>query len=95
MQRNINGMKRKKIEDEVKVRLPQCLIKHYAMRTFGGVEGYLHAFFAFLTLLLYGGERSSTCLICFTLCTNWIEGWGVQEPAGTLLRKEDLFIARN
>jgi hypothetical protein len=39
MQRNINGMKRKKIEDEVKVRLPQCLINHYAMRTVGGGGG--------------------------------------------------------
>jgi len=31
------------------------------------VEVYLHTFFAFLTLILYGGERSATCPNCLAL----------------------------
>jgi len=51
------------------------LLKYYGMMTvLGGfvvvvvvVEVYLHTFFAFLTLILYGGERSATCPNCLAL----------------------------
>jgi hypothetical protein len=49
------------------------------MKTYGGVEVYLHAF---LTSALVGGEWSASCPRRFaraerTPCTHWTGGWGV------------------
>jgi hypothetical protein len=40
----------------IKVKLTLCLAKHHAIKTYWGVEVYLHAF---LTLALDGGEWSA------------------------------------
>jgi hypothetical protein len=39
------------------------LIKHYAIKKYGGVEVFFHIF---LSLALNGGEQSALCLDCFT-----------------------------
>jgi hypothetical protein len=51
--------------------------KHYAMKTYGGVDVQIHIF---LSSALDGGECSATSPGCFTpgenaLCTHWIGGW--------------------
>jgi hypothetical protein len=76
MHHDINCIKWREIEGKIKGMLSQCLIKHYALRTYGvgGVEVYLHTFSVFLTLLLFCDERSATCPIHFTGCTNQIAG---------------------
>jgi hypothetical protein len=48
---------------KVKVKLPLCLIKHRAIRTYGGVGVWLHAF---LTSALDGGELLVSRPGCFT-----------------------------
>jgi hypothetical protein len=46
-----------------KVKLTLCLTKHYAMKTYGGVDVYIHVF---LTLAQVGDEWSASCLCRFT-----------------------------
>jgi hypothetical protein len=47
----------------VKVQLSLCLSKHYAMKTYGGVDVKNHVF---LTSEIVGGEWSTSCPGCFT-----------------------------
>lgn len=67
MQQNMKIVEWKWIEGTVKVRLSQCWSIMARWQSGGGgivvvvVEVYLHTYFAFLTLILYGGERSATC----------------------------------
>jgi hypothetical protein len=61
----------------VKAKLSLCLIKHYAMKAYGGVEVYIHVF---LTSALVGGEWSASRPCRFTPGerdpgTHWIGGW--------------------
>jgi hypothetical protein len=60
-----------------KVKLSLSLIKHYAMKAYGGVDVYIHIF---LTSALAGGEWSASRPCRFTLGerapgTHWIGGW--------------------
>jgi hypothetical protein len=60
-----------------KVTLSQCLTKHYAMKTYGGVDVYIHIF---LTSALVRGEWSASHPGRFTSGeraprTHWIGGW--------------------
>jgi hypothetical protein len=48
------------------------LIKHYAMKAYGGADVYIHIF---LTSVLVGGEWSASRTGHFTPCTHWIGGW--------------------
>jgi hypothetical protein len=53
------------------------LIKHYTMKTYGGVDVYIHVF---LTSALVGGEWSASGPDCFTpgeraSDTHWVRGW--------------------
>jgi hypothetical protein len=61
----------------VTVMLSLCVTKHHTMKTYWGVELYLHTS---LTLALDGGEWSASCPGHFTLKekapgTYWIGGW--------------------
>jgi hypothetical protein len=60
-----------------KVKLSLCLIKHHSIKTYGGVEVYLHAF---LISALDGGEWSASHPGRYTNRerspdTHWIGGW--------------------
>jgi hypothetical protein len=60
-----------------KVKLSLCLIKHYAMKAYGGVDVWIHIF---LTSALAGGEWSASFPCRFTLGerapgTHRIGGW--------------------
>jgi hypothetical protein len=44
-------------QDKVKVKMSLCLIKHYAMKMYRGVEVWFHVF---LASALFGGEWSSS-----------------------------------
>jgi hypothetical protein len=59
------------------VKLSLCLTKHYAIKTYGGVDVYIHIL---LTSALVGGEWSDSLPSRFTPgerapCTCWIGGW--------------------
>jgi hypothetical protein len=67
------------------------LTKHHAMKTFWGVEVYLHTF---LTLTLDGGEWSASRPGGFTStervpCTHWIGGWvGQRAVLDTMVKRK-------
>jgi hypothetical protein len=59
--------------------LPMCLTKHYTMKTYGGVDVYIHVF---LTSVLVGDEWSASCSCSFipgerALGNHCIGGWVV------------------
>jgi hypothetical protein len=47
---------------KVNVKLSLCLIKHYAMKAYGGVDIWIHIF---LTLAIVGSEWSASRPCCF------------------------------
>jgi hypothetical protein len=53
-------------------KLSLCLIKHYAMKVYGGLDVWTHLF---LTSALAGGEWLASRLGRFTPGTHWIGGW--------------------
>jgi hypothetical protein len=55
-----------------KVKLSLCLIKHYAIKTYGGVDVKSHIF---LTPALVGEEWSASCSGPFTSGTHLIGDW--------------------
>jgi hypothetical protein len=59
-------------EEKVNVKLPLYLIKHTAMKEYGGVEVMINVV---LTSTLVGAEWSTSRPGCFNPSTHWIGGW--------------------
>jgi hypothetical protein len=79
---------------DVKVNVtPLCLIMHYAMKTYGGMEILLHAF---LTLVpdWFGRSVSLPHLLLYfrgkSPGTHWVGGWGGGGSAGLVIVKKKI-----
>jgi hypothetical protein len=58
--------------ENIDIKLKLSLIKHYAMKTYGGVDVYIHVI---LTSALLGGECTASDPGRFTPGTHWMGGW--------------------
>jgi hypothetical protein len=81
---------RKDIRVKEAVNLSLCLTKHYAIKTYWGVEVQLHAF---LTSAIDGGVWSASHPGRFTPkerapCTHWIGGLGPRAGVDTVAKKK-------